>query len=115
MDFVRLWAVKQEMPGFALYMNGIDYFFVSDKSRKTKDVVAAVRRALGLPAAADSEINRRLERGWIQTKTLVNGSSFYEISGNNYGGHGSFVGDGKTLVFVDANAYHLTICKKGVF
>ena len=84
--------------GFTLYANGKDYFFVTDKINKTKNLARQICRAILIPDAP-SVIDAVL---WnLQKATLeVKGDKrkYYEISGEGFGGKGSFVDDGNTVV-----------------
>ena len=94
------------MKGFTLYIKGKDYFFVSNKVNKTSTLAKKIIRALNstgdfnIPdnASGIDEILWKLNRAVCEIHTLSNGRQMYEISGENFGGHGSFVDDGKTII-----------------
>ena len=84
--------------GFTLYSSGVDYFFITDKVKKTRNLARQVCRALLIP---DNEWGIHDVLHHLQKATLeVKGGErkYYEISGENFGGKGSFVDDGKTVV-----------------
>lgn len=84
--------------GFTLYAKGKDWFFVTDKVRKTKTLARQICRAMSVPDAP-SVIDAVLHN--MQKATLdVKGDKrkYYEISGDGFGGKGSFIDDGNTVV-----------------
>lgn len=94
------------MKGFTLYAKGRDYFFVTDCRNKTKALVKKVIRSLNgtgdfdIPdnAAGIDAVMYALDRAECEIRTLSNGKQHYEIHGDGFGGRGSFVDDGKTVI-----------------
>lgn len=94
------------MKGFTLTAKGKDYFFATDLKNKTKSLAKKIIRSLNgtgefdIPdnAAGIDEILWNLQRVECEIHTLSNGNQYYEIHGDGFGGRGSFVDDGKTVV-----------------
>ena len=94
------------MEGFTLYAKNKDYFFETKKVRKTRALAKEVIRALNGTGDFDIPDNASgidtvfyyLQRATCEIRTFKNGRQYYEISGENFGGNGSFVGDGKTVI-----------------
>ena len=84
--------------GFTLYANGKDYFFVTDKVKKTKELARRICRALELPDAPSviSDVLYYSQKATLEVKGEKR--KYYEIKGDNFGGKGSFVDDDKTVV-----------------
>ncbi len=94
------------MKGFTLTAKGKDYFFVTDLKNKTKSLAKKIIRSLNgtgdfdIPdnASGIDEILWNLQKAECEIRTLPNGKQYYEIHGDGFGGHGSFVDDGKTVI-----------------
>jgi hypothetical protein len=94
------------MKGFTLFAKGKDVFIETSYSRKTKDLARKIIRAMNAtgefdipdsPGGIDSVL-WFLSKAECDIHTLSNGREFYEIHGDGFGGRGSFVDDGKTIV-----------------
>lgn len=94
------------MKGFYLYAGYKDVFIETTYTRKTKELARKIIRAMNgnggfdIPdnAAGIDSVLWYLRRAECDIHTLSNGSQYYEIHGDNFGGMGSFVGDGKTVI-----------------
>lgn len=94
------------MKGFTLYTKGKDYFFATDLKNKTKSLAKKVIRALNgtgnfdIPdnASGIDAVMYELVKAECEIRTLPNGKQYYEIHGDGFGGRGSFVDDGKTII-----------------
>lgn len=94
------------MKGFTLYAKGKDYFFVTNLKNKTKSLAKKVIRFLNGTGEFDISDNAygidvilwSLQKAECEICTLPNGNQYYEIHGDGFGGRGSFVDDGKTIV-----------------
>ena len=94
------------MKGFTLTARGKDYFFVTDYKNKTKSLAKKIIRYLNgtgefdIPdnASGIDEILWNLQRAECEIRTLSNGNQYYEIHGDGFGGRGSFVDDGMTVI-----------------
>ena len=94
------------MKGFTLTARGKDYFFVTDYKNKTKSLAKKVISSLNgtgesdIPdnAAGIDEILWNLQKAECEIRTLSNGNQYYEIHGDGFGGRGSFVYDGMTVI-----------------
>lgn len=94
------------MKGFTLTARGKDYFFVTDYKNKTKSLAKKIICSLNgtgefdIPdnASGIDEILWNLQRAECEIHTLSNGNQYYEIHGDGFGGRGSFINDGKTVI-----------------
>lgn len=94
------------MKGFTLYVKGKDCFFVTNKVRKTKQLAKEIIYKLNGTGQFDipddpaviHDVLYYLQKAECEIKTLSNGKQMYEIYGDNFGGKGSFVDDGKTVI-----------------
>lgn len=103
--------------GFLLCIQGYDVFFETSKVRKTKLLIRQMILKLNgidagkhggeygvslfdLPdnAMTIDGILYCIRKAECEIRTLSNGKQYYEISGDNFGGYGTFVDDGKTIV-----------------
>lgn len=77
-----------------------DIFVETDAKRKTKKLAQKVARALLLPDNPGTihELIYFMQRATCEEKTLPDGRRYYEISGDGFGGRGSFVDDDKTVI-----------------
>lgn len=84
--------------GFTIYAKGKDWFFVTGRKRKTETFVEEVCRQLKIP---DNQWGLHDVRNGLLPATLeVKGQKrkYYEISGEGFGGRGSFCDDGMTVI-----------------
>lgn len=94
------------LEGFTIYAKRKDVFIETNRTRKTKYLAKKIIRAMNdtgefdIPdnAAGIDAVLWYLRKAKCEIHTLSNGSQYYEIHGDNFGGMGSFVGDGKTVV-----------------
>ena len=94
------------MKGFTLFLKRKDYFFVTDYKNKTKKLAKKVIYSLNgtgdfdIPdnAAGIDEILYNLQKAECEIRTLSNGKQMYDIHGDGFGGRGSFVDDGMTVI-----------------
>lgn len=94
------------MKGFTLTAKGKDYFFVTDYKNKTKSLAKKIIRSLNGTGEFDIPDNAsgidailwNLRKAECEIHTLSNGNQYYEIHGDGFGGRGSFVDDGKTVI-----------------
>lgn len=94
------------MKGFTLFAKGKDYFFATNLKNKTKSLAKKVIRFLNgtgdfdIPdnAAGIDAILYNLQKAECEIHTLNNGKQYYEIHGDDFGGRGSFVDDGNTII-----------------
>lgn len=91
------------MKGFTLTAKGKDYFFATDLKNKTKSLAKKIIRSLNGTGEFDNAsgidaILWNLRKAECEIRTLSNGNQYYEIHGDGFGGRGSFVGDGKTII-----------------
>lgn len=94
------------MKGFALTAKGKDYFFATDLKNKTKSLAKKIICSLNgtgnfdIPdnAAGIDAVMYSLQKAECEICTLQNGKQMYDIHGDGFGGRGSFVGDGMTVI-----------------
>lgn len=94
------------MKGFTLFAKGKDYFFATDLKNKTKSLAKKIIRSLNGTGEFDIPDNAsgidailwNLQKAECEIHTLSNGNQYYEIHGDGFGGRGSFVGDGMTVI-----------------
>ena len=94
------------MKGFTLTAKGKDYFFATDLKNKTKSLAKKIICSLNgtgefdIPdnASGIDEILWNLQKAECEIRTLSNGKQYYDIHGDDFGGRGSFVDDGKTVI-----------------
>lgn len=94
------------MKGFTLYAKGKDYFFPTNYVNKTKSLAKKIIRSLNgtgdfdIPdnAAGIDAILWNLQKVECEIRTLSNGRQMYDIHGDGFGGRGSFVDDGNTVI-----------------
>lgn len=96
---------NKTMTGFTLYVNGKDIFIQTSYTRKTKELARKIIRAMNnvgydLPdnAACIDAVLWHLQKAKCEIRTLSNGRQYYEIYGDKFGGSGSFVDDGNTII-----------------
>ncbi len=88
------------MYGFTLPLGKKDVFVKTDLQNKTEGLAKKILLKMSLPDNPDTrkEILYWLEKATCEIKTLASGRKIYEISGKNFGGRGSFVDDGNTII-----------------
>lgn len=88
------------MYGFTFYAKGKDYFVETDYKNRTERLAVKILQAMGEPTHLQN-INAMLyclRKAVCEIKTMSNGRQYYEIYGENFGGVGSFLDDGKTVI-----------------
>ena len=88
------------MMGFTFQLGNKDVFVETSRKNKTEGLATKILLKMGLPENPDTrrELLYWLQKATCEIKTLSSGRQFYEIAGENFGGRGSFVDDGKTIV-----------------
>ena len=94
------------MKGFTIFVKRKDIFIETDRVRKTKELAKLIIRKLNETGEFDIPDNQwaihdvlhYLQKAECEIKTLSNGKQYYEIHGENFGGKGSFVDDGNTVI-----------------
>lgn len=83
-----------------MYLNRKDYFFITSKRNKTAQLATRILDSIGIEVT-DANIKAilyKLRPAKCCVKTMSNGKQYYDISGENFGGYGSFVDDGDTII-----------------
>jgi hypothetical protein len=95
--------------GYYFYTPKKEYFFVTNQTKRTKEFCEKVLQALERDdceyivngkyygAFCVSSIHDKLDAATCEVKNSELGD-YYDIKGENFGGAGSFVSDGKTKV-----------------
>ena len=86
--------------GFYFKLGGKDVFVETRKIRKTERLAGKILRAMSLPDNPDTrkELLYWLRPATCEVRTLKNGRAYWEIAGSNFGGCGSFLDDGMTII-----------------
>ena len=87
--------------GFYFYDNNKDYFVETNQTKITYTLAKNILIAMNIePVEYKVQIIKdKLKKANCEIKTLSSGRQYYEISGVNFGGYGSFVDDGNTIIF----------------
>lgn len=85
------------MKGFTFYYHGKDYFYETEKTRRTEALAREILQGFSLNMTT-ANLLPELKRAECELKTLSNGKQMWDIHGDGFGGYGSFVGDGRTVV-----------------
>ena len=88
------------MKGFTFVLGNKDVFVETEKKNKTEKLASEILRKLLLPDNPDTrkELLYWLQKAECEVRTLSNGKQYYEIHGDHFGGRGSFVDDGETVI-----------------
>ena len=92
-----------KMNGFYFWIGCKDVFVVTDRKNKTTRLAQQICEKMGYPASQNniSEFLYRLSKATCQIKTLTNGRSYYDISGDSFS-RGKFVDENNTII-IDLN------------
>lgn len=88
------------MQGFTFFLRGKDYFVETSQVNKTANLAKKVLPLIGC-SITDGNIKAilyRMERAKCEILTCQNNRQYYEISGEGFGGRGSWVDDGETVI-----------------
>lgn len=93
--------------GFYIYFRGVDYFYTTEKKNKTDaitiDFLNKIQNHLNrfgnINAQTVAYYKKAMQRATCEIRTLQSGRQYYEITGENFSGCGTFIDDGKTVVF----------------
>lgn len=93
------------MKGFTFTLGHKDIFVETELKNKTESFASKIfRKLVNLGYDIPDNPNTRKDLlYWIQPaeceiRTLSNGNQYYNIHGKNFGGKGSFVDDGNTVI-----------------
>ena len=93
------------MKGFTFPIGHKDIFVETELKNKTDVLAGRILRKLinhgfDIPNNPDTrrEVIYYLQKAECEIHTLSNGRKYYEIHGENFGGKGSFVDDGNTII-----------------
>lgn len=92
------------MVGFTFYLHGKDYFVETLQKNKTKKLAEKILQLIG-SSITDGNIEAllyRMRKATCRICTCYNTdrkeNRYYEISGEDFGGLGSWVNDGGTII-----------------
>lgn len=101
------------MNGFYLYLGGYEYFFKTERTRLTNKLIDDILLNLHCNLTQENRdyIRYNVLRAELEIKELkyqedIDGfkkgqtRKYYNIYGENFGGYGSFVDDGKTKLII---------------
>ena len=90
--------------GFTFFLNNKDFFVETSRTNKTQSLAAEILHLLGY-SATEGNIKAllfRLKKATCEIKTAENANRkekrYYEISGEGFGGCGSWIDDGNTVI-----------------
>ena len=88
------------MKGFTFTLGNKDVFVETTRTRKTEKLAKLILHKLNLPDTPGTvaDLLYFLQNATCDIRTLNNGRQYYEIHGENFGGKGSFIDDGKTII-----------------
>lgn len=86
------------MKGFTFPYGDKDVFVITDKKNKTKKLAKQICWKMEIPDGRADELLYWLQKAECEIHTLNNGKQYYEIHGDGFGGRGSFVDDGNTII-----------------
>ena len=86
------------MKGFTFMLGKKDVFIETEYKNKTENLASKILRKLQLPDNPDTrkEVLYYLRKAECEIKGTTR--KFYEIHGENFGGKGSFIDDGNTII-----------------
>lgn len=89
------------MNGFTFTMSDKDIFIKTELKNKTEGLARKILHKLEMPESLNyiKFILSVLQKASCEVKVTSTGREYYEISGENFGGHGSFVDDGNTIIY----------------
>lgn len=92
------------MNGFTFYLHGKDYFVETSQINKTKKLVEKILQLVGVNITSRNIecILLKMRKATCKICTCKNTdrkeNRYYEISGENFGGLGSWLDDGETII-----------------
>ena len=86
------------MKGFTFYSHGKDYFVKTSKVNKTESLARKILSLLNLPITTDNIDILLFKLCRANCEIKGNERKYYEIYGDNFGGRGSFIDDGYTVI-----------------
>lgn len=88
------------MNGFTFTMSDKDIFIKTELKNKTEGLARKILHKLEIPESLNyiKLVLYVLQRATCEIKVTSTGREYYEISGKDFGGRGSFVDDGNTFI-----------------
>lgn len=94
------------MNGFYIHVYGKDCFMVTNAKNKTKrlalDFINKIQNKINRFSEIDENtlkiIQNKISAAHCEIKTTKDNRQYYNIFGENFGGYGSFVDDGETII-----------------
>lgn len=89
----------KKLRGYTLFVGVRDYFVVTDRKRLTDSLRDQIAALIPVDDILRPLIRDRIVPATCEIKTLpVSGRTYWEISGEGYGGLGGFTDDDSTMV-----------------
>lgn len=98
---MRKYDVSEPVRGFTFMLGRKDVFVVTELKNRTQELARKILRKMELPENPNTvqEILYYLQKAELTLCKLPNsGREYWEIHGDNFGGKGSFVDDGNTII-----------------
>lgn len=88
------------MVGFVFPYKNKDVFVKTDRKNKTDKLAEKILLKMCIPCNPDTkkQLLWYLKKANCEIKTLSNGRKMFDIYGENFGGYGSFIDDGNTII-----------------
>ena len=88
------------MEGFYLMIGQRDVFIETHYKNKTQALASKVIQKLGGKDTAEARewLLYNMDKAICKVVRTNNGKEYYDISGENWGGRGSWIDDGKTVI-----------------
>ena len=88
------------LSGFTFTMSDKDIFIKTALKNKTEGLARKILHKLEMPESLNyiKFVLYVLQKATCELKVTSTGREYYEISGKNFGGRGSFVDDGNTII-----------------
>lgn len=86
--------------GFTFYNRDVDYFIETTQKNKTEKFIKDILQALHFPVTERNikYLKYALRPAICETREISSGRKYYEIHGDGFGGCGSWIDDGKTII-----------------
>ena len=99
--------ITEKAEGFTFWLGNVDYFVLTSRKNKTRGLAEEILAKMGVTKenVLESTWNKdvqillwRLRKATCKVVVLSDKRPYYEIAGDSFGGLGSYVDDGKTVI-----------------